>query len=103
MAHQRLDEARPPQRGPRLPPDSRVDGRSLLVLRVPEMVRVRGAGADSLYQQRPADFLDVSRVRHPGRELGSGHVGVVIRRAVVPGILAQATRGSWRSRLLRGI
>src|SRR2546426_4901116 len=58
-SHQRLDQARPPQRGPRLPPDSRVVGPSLLVLRLPEVVRVRGAGADSLYQQRPADFLDV--------------------------------------------
>src|SRR5437667_3295280 len=103
LAHQRLDQARPPQRGPRLPPDSRVDGPSLLVLRLPEVVRVRGAGADSLYQQRPADFLDVPHVRHPGRELVSRRVGVVIRRALVSGILVQATWNSGGSRLVERI
>src|SRR5439155_5304514 len=85
QSHQRPDQARSPQRGPRLPPDSRVDGRSLLVLRVSEVVRVRGAGADSLYQQRPADFLDVPRVRHPGSQLVARRVGVVVRPALVPG------------------
>src|SRR6266436_342622 len=40
LAHQRLDQARSAQRGPRLSPDSGVDGPSLPVLRVPEVVRV---------------------------------------------------------------
>src|SRR5438132_13965054 len=96
QSHQRPDQARSPQRGPRLPPDSRVDGRSLLVLRVPEVVRVRGPGADSLYQQRAADFLDVPRVRRPRSELVSRRVGLVVRSALVSGMLATALGYYWR-------
>src|SRR5215470_1993327 len=103
LAHQGLDQARSPQRGPRLSPHSRVDDRSLLVLRVSEVVPVRGGSADSVYQQRPAAFIDVPRIRRPGSELVSRAVGVVVRAPLVPGILAQATRDSRGPGLLRGI
>jgi hypothetical protein len=33
------------------------------------MVGIRGAGVDSIYQQRPADFLVVPGFRHPRRQL----------------------------------
>src|SRR5262249_51797574 len=63
----------------------------------------RGGSADSVYQQRPAAFMDVSGFRRPGSKLVPGPVGVVVRTALVPGILAQATRDSRRPGLLRGI
>src|SRR5215831_3272080 len=103
LAHQSLDQARSPQRGPRLSPHSRGDGRSLLVLRLPEVVRVRGGSADSVYQQRPAAFVDVPRIRRAGSGLVPGPIGVVVRNAFVLGILAQATRDSRGPGFLRGI
>src|SRR5262245_25368012 len=97
------DQARPPERRSRLPPDAGRARRSLPVFRVSEVVRLRGTGADSLYQQRPAALLDVPGVRRPGSELGARRVGVVVRPAVVPGILAQAFGNSRRARILCGI
>jgi 2-polyprenyl-6-methoxyphenol hydroxylase-like FAD-dependent oxidoreductase len=58
---------------------------------LPEMVRVRGTGPDPLYQQRPADFLDVPCFRHPRGQLVSGRFRMAVRCAAVPGILEQAT------------
>src|SRR5262249_53054141 len=87
--HKHIDEVRASQRGSRLPAAARIDGDHLLVLRLSEMVGVRGAGADSVYQQRPAHFLDVSHVRHPPRELVPGSFGMADRRALAPGILEQ--------------
>src|SRR5215831_8227394 len=75
LAHQGLDQARSPQRGPRLSPPSRVDDRSLLVLWLPEVVHVRGGSVDSVYQQRPTAFVDVPRIWRPGSELVLGPVG----------------------------
>ena len=40
------------------------------------MVSVRGGGIDSLYQQRPAHFLDVPGFRHPGDQLVFGGFGM---------------------------
>ena len=47
------------------------------------MVLVRGAGIDSLYQQRPSYFLDVPCFRHPGSQLVFGGFGMVVWRALV--------------------
>src|SRR5262245_64353131 len=66
------DQARSAERRPRLPPDARLAGPSLPVFWVPEVVRLRGADADSLYQQRSAALLDVPGVRPPRSELGVG-------------------------------
>jgi hypothetical protein len=52
---------------------------------LPEMVRVRGTGPDPLYQQRPADFLDVPCFRHPRGQLVSGRFRMAVRCAAVPG------------------
>jgi hypothetical protein len=41
---------------------------------VSEVVRPRGVGVDSLYQQRASHLLDVSRVRHPGSQLVPGRL-----------------------------
>src|SRR5260370_8485334 len=43
----------------RLPLRSRLDGAHLRTLRIPEMVRVRGADADPVHQQPAPHFLDV--------------------------------------------
>ena len=85
----------------RLPPDSRIDGDHLPVFRVSEVVRLRGVGVDSLYQQRASHLLDVSRVRHPRSQLVPGRLGMVVRSAVVPGILEQETGHPRRPRLMR--
>src|SRR5215510_11738200 len=100
LADQCLDPARPADRRPRLPPDAGLARRAVPVLRVSKMVRLRGAGADSLYQQRPAALLDVPGVRHPGSKLGARRVGVVVRPALSPGILAQAIGTSRCARIL---
>src|SRR5262249_40646415 len=55
----RTGETRPLQRGPRLPPAAWLHGDHVLLLRLPEMVHLRGAGADSLHQQWPAHCVDV--------------------------------------------
>src|SRR5260370_32178242 len=68
------------------------------MLGVSKMVGVRGAGADSLYQQRPSDFLDVPCFRHPGSHLVPGGFGVVVRRTPILGILEQKGGSSWRPR-----
>ncbi len=39
------------------------------------------------YQQRPSYFLDVPCFRHPGSQLAFGGIGMVVWRALVPGIL----------------
>jgi uncharacterized membrane protein YkgB len=36
------------------------------------MVCIRGTGIDSFYQQQPFNVLDVSTLRHPGRQLVFG-------------------------------
>jgi Protein of unknown function, DUF417 len=65
---------------------------------LPEMVRLRGAGSDSVYQQWPADFLAVSRLRYPRGQLVSRRLRMAVRRPTLPGILEQATGnlGSYR-------
>jgi hypothetical protein len=63
---------------------------------LPEMVRLRGAGPDSLYQQRPADFLAVPRLRRPRSQLVSRRFRMAVRRPPLPGILEQATRNLGR-------
>ena len=47
-----------------------LDGPHIRAFRLPEMVRIRGAGPDSVYQQRPADLLAVSGLRYPRRPVG---------------------------------
>src|SRR5262249_52893873 len=90
-----------PQRGSRLPPASHLDGDHLLGLWLSEMVRVRGPGADSVHQQRPSHFLDVSCFRHPRCELVLGGCVMADRRAVVPGSLEQDISSSRADRLIR--
>src|SRR6266540_1943007 len=65
-AHSHLGEVRSSHQGPRLPPPSRINGAYLPGLWLPEMVGLRGTGPDPVYQQRPADFLDVPCLRHRG-------------------------------------
>ena len=65
-----------------------------LAFGAPEMVRLRGAGPDSVYQQWPADFLALSRLRHPRGQLVSRRFRMALRRPPLPGILEQAT-GTW--------
>src|SRR5262245_34095120 len=92
-ADERLDtrpcEARTVARGPRLPAASRLDGDHVLLLRLSEVVRIRGAGPDSLYRKRSADLLAVSPIRCPWSELVSGRGGMGLRRALVAWILEQ--------------
>jgi hypothetical protein len=66
-------------------------------------VGVRGAGADSIYQQRPSHFLDVPRFRQPRRELVLRRFRMADRRAPVPGVLEQEIGNSWRPWLMRYI
>lgn len=68
-AHSHLGEVRSSHQGPRLPPPSRINGAYLPGLWLPEMVGLRGTGPDPVYQQRPADFLDVPCLRHPRGQL----------------------------------
>ena len=53
-AHHHLDEVWSAHRRPGLPRGARRDGHPLSVFRVSEVVCIRGAGLDPLYQQRPA-------------------------------------------------
>src|SRR6185437_2529153 len=82
-------QIRPSRPRSRLSPYARGDGDHLPVLRIPEMVRIRSTGADPLYQQRPADLLDVSGIRHPGRQLVPGRFGMALWRPSVPWFLEQ--------------
>src|SRR5262249_1998973 len=93
---QRLDL----QERPRLPLPSCVDGPDILLLRVSEMVRLRGADPHPLHQQRPAHLVDGSRVRHPRGQLVPGGFGMGVWRPHVPGILEQATGSPRGSRLV---
>src|SRR5258708_6281347 len=56
------------------------------------------AQVNSLYQQRPSDFLDVPCFRHPGSHLVPGGFGVGVRRTSILGILEQKGGSSWRPR-----
>jgi Pyridine nucleotide-disulphide oxidoreductase len=87
LAHPPLDEVRSAHRGPGLPRGARLDGAHLSVVRVSEVVRVRGPDLNPLYQPRAADFLDVPGVWHPRGQLASGGLGMGVRRALVPRIL----------------
>src|SRR5215831_18330790 len=58
---------------------------------LPEMVGLRGTGPDPVYQQRPADFLDVPCLRHPRGQLVPWRFRMAVRCVAVPGILEQAT------------
>ena len=49
------------------------------------------AGPDSVYQQWPADFLALPRLRHPRGQLVSRRFRMALRRPPLPGILEQAT------------
>ena len=50
---------------------------------VSEMVSIRGAGINSLHQQRLTYFLDVSGFRHPRGQLAFGVLGMVVSQALV--------------------
>src|SRR5215831_4159746 len=89
--HSHLGEVRSSHQGPRLPPPSRIDGAYLPGLWLPEMVGLRATGPDPVYQQRPADFLDVPCLRHPRGQLAPWRFRMAVRCAAVPGILEQAT------------
>ena len=88
---ERIVQVRSSQERSRLSANSRVDGDRLPAVWIPEMVRVRGRGADPLYQQWAAYFMDVSCVRHSGRQLVSGCDGMADLLASVLGILEQAS------------
>ena len=62
------------------------------VFRISKMVRLRGGGVNSIYQQWPADFLDVPSLWYPRGELGFGSLGVVVWYASV-------FLGFWNKRL----
>src|SRR5262249_35466997 len=64
------------------------------------MVRVRGAGIDSLYQQRSAYFLDVPCFRRPWGHLVFGSFGMVVWRALVLRLLEYKIRHAWGSRFM---
>src|SRR5437588_9683402 len=88
---ERSFQVRSSQGRSRLSANSGVDGDRIPAVWIPEMVRVRGQGADSLYQQWAAYFMDVSRVRHSGRQLVPGCDGMADLLASVLGILEQAS------------
>src|ERR671918_715828 len=95
-AHQPIDQVGATQGGSRLPLAPRLDGNHVLVLRISEMVRVRGAGSDPLHQQRPADLLALPGVRHPWRQLVSRRRRMAVWGAAVPRLLEQAPWHSGR-------
>jgi hypothetical protein len=64
-----------------------IDGAHIFIFSVSKVVGLRGAGADSLYQQRSSHFLDVPCLWRPGSHLVPWGFGMVVRRAVVLGIL----------------
>src|SRR5215471_3553643 len=82
-AHHHLDEGWSAHRRPGLPRGARRDGHPLAVFRVSEVVCIRGAGLDPLYQQRPASGVDVSGVRHPGGQLVFGGAGMGVWHALL--------------------
>src|SRR4029434_553737 len=86
-------------RRPRLPADSRIDGDHVLLLRLSEMVRLRGAAPDSLHQQRPAHLLAVLRVRYPWSELVYRSCGVDLLRPTFLWILEQEAGHARRRRI----
>src|SRR6476619_4058557 len=90
-AHSDLGKVRSSHQRPRLSSPARFDGADLPGLRLPEMVRIRGAGPDSVYQQRAADLLDVPSFRRPRSQLVSRRFRMGVRHAAIPWILEQAT------------
>src|SRR6266436_4722361 len=99
-AHPHLDEVWAAHRGPGLPRCARSDGHPLAVFRVSEVVCVRGAGLDLLYQQRPSSGLDVPGVRHPGGQLVFGGGGMGVWRARARRILEENIRHPGGSRCM---
>ena len=97
-ADPRAGRPRPPEGGSRLQAVACLDGAHLSHVRLPEVVRLRGPGADPLHQQRPVHFLDVSRLRCPRRELVPGRVGMAVRCAAVHRVLGQTTGHPGRCR-----
>src|SRR4029077_16202802 len=84
----------------RLPFRSRLNGDHLFVLRLSEVVSVRGAGADPLYKPWSSDLLDVFGVQCPRRDLVPGSFRMAVWCTPVLGLLEQEGRNSWCTRFL---
>src|SRR4029077_9729937 len=98
--HKHFDKARYPQGRCRLPFRSRLNGDHLFVLRLSEVVSVRGAGADPLYKPWSSDLLDVFGIQCPRRDLVPGSFRMAVWCTPVLGLLEQESRNSWCARFL---
>src|SRR5262249_20447891 len=98
VSTQTVRPVRIPAERSRLPPGSRLDGAHLPLLRISEVVRVRGRGADSVYQQWTADLLDVPGIRSQRGYLVPRRLEVGVWRAPVQGILEKDRRCARRTR-----
>ena len=85
----------------RLPPDPRIDGHHLFLLRISEVVRLRSLGPRSLLHPRSAHLLDVPGLRHEGLYLFPRSFGVALWSADLRWVLEQEAGRAGRTRLGR--